>query len=111
MVHPCNVCDKAFKSLPTPNQHKIWQHSGHVLSARLTTASTDKKLVCGKPRHRKSFSNFMLGKDRHQGDHPQSEPEPESESKLMLILLLDVIPKIIIRLTNTMLLPALTAAS
>ena len=26
-VHPCNVCDKAFKSLPTPNQHKIFQHS------------------------------------------------------------------------------------
>ena len=29
-VHPCNVCDKAFKSLSTHNQHKIWQYSGHV---------------------------------------------------------------------------------
>ena len=41
-VHPCNVCDKAFKSLQTPNQHTIWQHSG-----------------C-KHHHRKSFGNFSI---------------------------------------------------
>ena len=30
-VHPCNVCDKAFKSLAIPNQHNTWPHIGHVL--------------------------------------------------------------------------------
>ena len=29
-VHFYNVCDKAFKSLQTPSQHKIWQHRSHV---------------------------------------------------------------------------------
>ena len=28
--HPCNISDKAFKSLRTPTQHTIWQHSGHA---------------------------------------------------------------------------------
>ena len=29
-VQYCNFCDKAFKSLRTPNHHTIWQHSGYV---------------------------------------------------------------------------------
>ena len=29
-AHPCNFCDKAFKSLQTPNQDTIWQHSLNV---------------------------------------------------------------------------------
>ena len=33
-VHPCNVCDKTFKSLQMPSQHKIWQHSGHVFACK-----------------------------------------------------------------------------
>ena len=33
-VHPCNVCDKAFKSLQIPSQHKVWQHSGHVFACK-----------------------------------------------------------------------------
>ena len=65
-VHPCNVCDKAFKSLPTPNQHKIWQHSGHVFVCKgcgkkfktNNSINSHKKLVFGKPHHMKSFCNF-----------------------------------------------------
>ena len=47
-VHPCNVCDKAFKYLPTPNQHTIWQYSSHVVARilRPTTASTDTRSLC-----------------------------------------------------------------
>ena len=30
-VHPCNVCEKAFKSLQMPRHHKLGQHSGHRL--------------------------------------------------------------------------------
>ena len=60
-VHPCNVCDKAFKSLRTPNQHTIWQHSGHVFVCKKfktnNSINRHKKLVCGKPHHRKSFCN------------------------------------------------------
>ena len=33
-VHPCNVCNKAFKSLQMPSEHKIWQHSGHVYACK-----------------------------------------------------------------------------
>ena len=29
-VHPCNIYDRAFKSLQGPNHHIIWQHSGHM---------------------------------------------------------------------------------
>ena len=29
-VHPCNICDKAFKSMQLLSQHKVWQHSGNV---------------------------------------------------------------------------------
>ena len=43
-----SVCDKAFKSLQVPSQHKIWQHSGHVSACKgcgkkftPKTASTD----------------------------------------------------------------------
>ena len=50
-VHPCNVCDKAFKSLKTPNQHTLWQHSGHVFVCK----------GCGKNFSRKSsLSKQML---------------------------------------------------
>ena len=33
-VHPCNVCDKAFKSLQMPSKYRIWQHSGHVFACK-----------------------------------------------------------------------------
>ena len=29
-LNPCNVCDKAFKSLPMSSQHKIWQNISHL---------------------------------------------------------------------------------
>ena len=52
-VHPCKVCDKAFKSLPTPNLHRIWQHSGHVFVCNVfvkefkpLTLLTDKISLC-----------------------------------------------------------------
>ena len=71
---PCNVCDKASKSLPTPNQNKIWQLSGHVFVWQVcgkkfnpnNIINIHKKLVCGKPHHRKRLCIFsMLGKDYH----------------------------------------------
>ena len=33
-VHPCNVCDKASKSLSLPYQHKVWQHRGHAFDCK-----------------------------------------------------------------------------
>ena len=59
--HPCNVCDKAFKSLQMPNKH-----SGHVFSCKgcgkkcnsNNSISRHNKLVCGKPHHRKNFCLF-----------------------------------------------------
>ena len=33
-VHPCNVCQKAFKSLQMLSQHKIWQHSKNVFACK-----------------------------------------------------------------------------
>ena len=64
-VLPCIVCDKAFKSLPTPNQQKLWQHSGNLFvckgcGKKFKTNNRHKKLVCGKPHHRKSFCNFSM---------------------------------------------------
>ena len=60
-VHSCNVCDKAFKSLP--NQQKIWHHSGHVFASKdcgkkvnpNNSINRHNKLVCGKHHHRKCF--------------------------------------------------------
>ena len=60
-VHPCNVCDKAFKSLQMPSQHKIWQPSGHAFACKgcgkkfnpNNSINRHNKLVCGKPQHRK----------------------------------------------------------
>ena len=80
--NPCNDCDKAFKSLPMPNYHKIWQHSGHVLACKgcgkkfnpNNSINWQKKHVCGKPDHMKSFCHFsMWGKDQHWGDNSQYE--------------------------------------
>ena len=80
--HHCNVCDKAFKSLQMPSQHKVWQHSGHVFACKgccknfncNNSINRHNRLVCGKPHHRKSFCHFsMWGKDHYWGDHPQSE--------------------------------------
>ena len=65
---PRIFCDKAFKSLPTPNQHKLWQHSGNVFvckgcgkkfKANIIT-NRHKKLVCGKPHQRNKFCNFSI---------------------------------------------------
>ena len=42
-VYSCNVCDKAFKSLPMPNQYNIWQHSGHVFVLRTARV----RFTCG----------------------------------------------------------------
>ena len=39
-VQLCNVCDKDFKSLPTHNQQKIWQHIGHCLSVWIVARSS-----------------------------------------------------------------------
>ena len=68
-VRPCNVCDKAFKYLPTPNQHKIWQHIGHVFVCKgcgkkfqiNNSINRHKKFVCGKPHHMKSFATSPCG--------------------------------------------------
>ena len=77
--HPCNVCDKSFKSLQMPSQHKIRQHSGYVFSCKgcgkkcnpNNSISRHNKLVCRKPHQRMSFCHFsMWGKDHHWGDHP-----------------------------------------
>ena len=66
--------DKAFKSLPKHNQHKIWQHGGYMCDCtgcgkKFKTNSSinrHKTFVCGKPHHRKSFCFFsMWGKDHH----------------------------------------------
>ena len=64
-VLPCIVCDKAFKSLPTRNQQKLWQHSGNLFvckscGKKFKPNNRYKKLVCGKPHHRKSFCNFSM---------------------------------------------------
>ena len=56
-VHPYNLCDKAFKSLQMPRQHKIWQHSGDVFACKgcgkkfnpNNSFNRHNKLVCGKP--------------------------------------------------------------
>ena len=67
-VHPCNVWDKAFKYLPTPNQHTIWQHSGHVFVFKgcdkkcktNNSINRHKKLYGCEPHHRKSFYTFSM---------------------------------------------------
>ena len=67
-VHPCIACDKVFKSLGTPDQHIIWQHSGHVIVCKdwckkfktNNSANRQKKLFGFKPNHRKSFCNFSM---------------------------------------------------
>ena len=73
-VHPCNVCDNAFKSLQMPSQHKIWQHSGSVFACKgcgknfnpNNSINRHNKLVCGNPHHMKSFCHFSKwGKDHH----------------------------------------------
>ena len=59
-VHPCNVCDKAFKSLQMPSQHKIWYHSGKVFAFKgcgkkfnpNNSINRHDMLVWGKPHHR-----------------------------------------------------------
>ena len=59
---------KEFMSLPTPNQHKLWQHSGHVFVCKdcgikfkiNNSINRLLKLVCGKPNRRKSFFNFSM---------------------------------------------------
>ena len=54
-IHPCNVCDKAFKSLQIASQYKIWQHTGNVFACRCcgkkfnpnkSKASTDTISLC-----------------------------------------------------------------
>ena len=46
-AHPCNDCEKAFKSLQTPNQHKIWQQSSHGKTFKTKNSiNRHKKLVC-----------------------------------------------------------------
>ena len=50
-VHLCNVCDKAFKSLQMPSQHKIWQHSGHVFACK----------GCGKKFNPNNSINSSVG--------------------------------------------------
>ena len=83
-VSPCNICDRAFKSLPTPNQHKIWQPLYHVFDYKgrgkmfktSNSINRHKKIVYGKPHHRKNVGNFfMWGKDHHCDDHPQSQSD------------------------------------
>ena len=58
-VHHCNVCDKAFKSLRTFNQHQILQHSGNVFVCK----GCDKKCKTNKSinRHKK-----LYGLEPHQ---------------------------------------------
>ena len=68
-VHPCNVCDKAFKSLQMLSQHKIWQHSGNVFVCKgcgknfnsNNSIKRHNKLVGGKPHQRKSFATSLRG--------------------------------------------------
>ena len=71
--------NKAFKSLPTPIQHKICQHSSHVFVCKgcgkkfspNNNINRHNKLVYGKPHHRKSLCNIsMWGKDHfnNEGD-------------------------------------------
>ena len=79
MVPSLNVCDKAFKSLKTPNQHIIWQYSDHVFFCNgcgkkfQTNNSTNRhiKLFGFKPHHRKSFCNFSMwgkgGREEKEG--------------------------------------------
>ena len=66
--HPCNVYEKAVKSLQTPNQHIIWQQSGHVFVSKgcgkkfktNNRFNRPKKLIHFKPNHRESFCNFSM---------------------------------------------------
>ena len=62
-VPPCNGCDQPFKSLPTLNQHKIWQHIGYVFLARSsipTTALTDTRSLCvASFTTVRAFANFL----------------------------------------------------
>ena len=58
-----SVCDKAFKSLQVPSQHKISQHSGHVSACKgcgknfnpNNSINRHNKLVSDKPQHTQSF--------------------------------------------------------
>ena len=68
-VHPCNVCDKAFKSL-----QMLSQHSGNVFSFKgcgkkfnpNNSINRHNKLVCDNPHNKKSFCHFsILGKVHH----------------------------------------------
>ena len=67
-VHPCNVCNIAFKSLQMPSQHKVWQHSGDMFACKgcgkkinpNNSINRHNKLVCGKPHHRKIFCHFSM---------------------------------------------------
>ena len=71
-IHPCNVFDKAFKSLPSPTP--VYKGCGKKFNPNNSINRKD-KFVCGKPHH-KSFCHFsMWGKDHHGGDSPQSEGE------------------------------------
>ena len=69
-VHPFNVCDKAFKSLRTSNQHIIWQHIGLVFVYKSSgkkfktnnNINRHKKIFGFKPHHRgRDFATFPGG--------------------------------------------------
>ena len=65
-VHKCNICDKTFKILQTPNQHKIQQHSDQVFVCKgcgkkfktNNSMNRHKKIMCVRPCHMNKFCNF-----------------------------------------------------
>ena len=83
-VHPCNVCDMAFHYLPTLKQHKSRQHRRILFvcngcGKKLETnnkINRHTKFVCGKPCHRKNFSNSSKwGKGQVVSDREGGEEE------------------------------------
>ena len=88
MVHPCIVCDMAFKSVWAPNQHTIWQHSGLVIVCKgcgkkfktKNSINRHKKLFGCKPHHMKSFS--MWGKGRREENDGSVQLQEEGRHPL-----------------------------
>ena len=87
-VHQCNVCDRAFQSLQTPNQHTIWEHSGHMFFCKgcgkkfkTNNSINRRKMVFGcKPHHRKRFCNSFMW-DKGGGEEKDGSVQLQEEGR------------------------------
>ena len=77
--YPCNVCDKAFKSLQMPNQHKICKGCGKKFKTQ-NSINRHKMLFGFPPHHRKSFCNFFM-RGKGGGGDPDGSIQLQKEGK------------------------------